>query len=126
MTENEFSPRELEIMSKAWTCITEEPKVDYDKLADACGMTNPRSASNAWGKIKKKIIARAGNSMNSNGREASTTTPSKKRKGKTDVNNAQESPTKKQKEDNVKVKASEGYENTEIEDGGEDSPVQLE
>ena len=35
-------------------------QVDYAKLAEACGMTNPRSASNAWANIKKKILAHAG------------------------------------------------------------------
>jgi hypothetical protein len=31
--------------------------MDYEKLAAACGMTNPRSASNAWSAIKKKLFA---------------------------------------------------------------------
>jgi len=31
-------------------------QVDYAKLAAACGMTNTGSASNAWGKIKKKLF----------------------------------------------------------------------
>ena len=29
--------------------------MDYVKLAEACGMTNHRSASNAWSAIKKKL-----------------------------------------------------------------------
>lgn len=32
-------------------------QMDYEKLAGACGMTNPRSASNAWSSIKKKLFA---------------------------------------------------------------------
>jgi hypothetical protein len=32
-------------------------QMDYEKLANACGMTNPRSASNAWSSIKKKLFA---------------------------------------------------------------------
>jgi len=31
--------------------------MDYKKLADATDMSNERSASNAWAKIKKKIAA---------------------------------------------------------------------
>jgi hypothetical protein len=30
-------------------------KIDYAQLARVCGMTNPRSASNAWSSIKKKL-----------------------------------------------------------------------
>lgn len=32
-------------------------QIDYDKLAGYLGMTNPRSASNAWTKIKAKLNA---------------------------------------------------------------------
>jgi len=75
MAEKDFTPRELEVMAKvsgesasvltsltyamqAWSCMTEEPKVNYDKLAEACGMGNPRSAANAWRAIKAKIMAK--------------------------------------------------------------------
>lgn len=34
-------------------------KIDYDKLAAFAGMSNPRSASNAWAKIKVKLITPA-------------------------------------------------------------------
>ena len=72
-----FSTREMEIMAKAWNCMVEEPKVrrishtvislflahtvqiDYSKLAEACGMKNVRSASNAWAQIKKKILSKS-------------------------------------------------------------------
>lgn len=33
------------------------PQIDYDKLAGFAGMGNPRSASNAWAKIKAKLTA---------------------------------------------------------------------
>ncbi|KAK5163096.1 uncharacterized protein LTR77_010880 [Saxophila tyrrhenica] len=56
----DFTTREIEIMAKAWNCMTEEPKVDYNKLASECNMTNPRSASNAWAAIKKKMFAKSG------------------------------------------------------------------
>lgn len=32
------------------------PQIDYDKLAAFAGMSNPRSAGNAWAKIKAKLI----------------------------------------------------------------------
>ena len=57
-TDKDFTAREMEIMAKAWNCMTDEPKVDYDKLAELCGMGNPRSASNAWRAIKAKIMAK--------------------------------------------------------------------
>lgn len=31
-------------------------QIDYDQLAKLVGMTNPRSASNAWAKIKAKLM----------------------------------------------------------------------
>lgn len=127
----EFTARELEIMAKAWKCMIEEPKVllpnlppapsqfllfphptcltppsqlDYDMLAAECGMTNPRSAGNAWRAIRAKLAAHAGMSKDgngeSNGAEAggngsAKPTPSKKRaKAKTEKDD-DESPSKK-------------------------------
>ncbi len=37
----DFTPRELEIMAKAWNCMFEEPKVNYDKLAEECKSPPP-------------------------------------------------------------------------------------
>ncbi|KAI6803974.1 hypothetical protein KC356_g6884 [Hortaea werneckii] len=101
----EFTPRELEIMAKAWKCMTEEPKLDYEMLAAECGMTNPRSAGNAWRAIRAKLIANAGISKDGNsdangadaggGNGSAKPTPSKKRaKAKTEKDD-NESPTKK-------------------------------
>jgi hypothetical protein len=33
-----------------------QAQIDYDKLASFAGMTNPRSASNAWAVLKKKLM----------------------------------------------------------------------
>ncbi|KAJ4409098.1 hypothetical protein N0V91_002914 [Didymella pomorum] len=33
------------------------PEVDIEKLANFAGMTNPRSAGNAWNALKKKLMA---------------------------------------------------------------------
>ncbi|OLN95238.1 hypothetical protein CCHL11_08129 [Colletotrichum chlorophyti] len=52
-----LTDRELEILTKAWNCMKSPPEIDFPKLAAALGMTNPRSATNAWGNIKKKLFA---------------------------------------------------------------------
>jgi hypothetical protein len=78
-----FTAREQEILTNAFMCFREFPtvsvsplplpfhclhfnpglhetnpvQVDFDHLAARCGMTNPRSASNAWALIRKKISA---------------------------------------------------------------------
>jgi hypothetical protein len=36
------------------------PQIDYNKLANFAGMSNPRSAGNAWAKIKAKLILPTG------------------------------------------------------------------
>ncbi|EQB48490.1 hypothetical protein GCG54_00003687 [Colletotrichum gloeosporioides] len=56
-TKKPLTDRELEILKHAWSCMKTPPEIDYPKLAEACGMTNPRSASNAWAAIKKKLFA---------------------------------------------------------------------
>ncbi|RMY73149.1 hypothetical protein D0863_04044 [Hortaea werneckii] len=102
----EFTPRELEIMAKAWKCMTEEPKLDYDMLAAECGMTNPRSAGNAWRGIRAKLLANAGtgkeangdaNGSDAGGNGPAKPTPSKKRtKAKMEKHDDDDgSPTKK-------------------------------
>ncbi|KXH64120.1 hypothetical protein CSAL01_10895 [Colletotrichum salicis] len=52
-----LTDRELEILKHAWSSLKSAPEVDYPKLAAACGMSNHRSASNAWLAIKKKLFA---------------------------------------------------------------------
>ncbi|KAF2013529.1 hypothetical protein BU24DRAFT_411260 [Aaosphaeria arxii CBS 175.79] len=53
-----FTERELELLSFAMQCLKSgPPEVDYKKLAQMAGMTNDRSASNAWGKIKVKLMS---------------------------------------------------------------------
>ncbi|RMZ14218.1 hypothetical protein D0862_02085 [Hortaea werneckii] len=100
----DFTPRELEIMAKAWKCMTEEPKLDYDMLAAECGMTNPRSAGNAWRAIRAKLIANAGISKDGNGdangegaagNGPAKPTPTKKRAKAKAEKDDDESPSKK-------------------------------
>ncbi|KAF2484129.1 hypothetical protein BDY17DRAFT_121798 [Neohortaea acidophila] len=110
LAEKDFTPREMEIMAKAWSCMVEEPKVDYNKLAESCGMTNPRSASNAWASIKKKILAKGGiTAGNEDGTPKATpkATPKRKKGAKADAGDDEESPTKKVKGGKGKGKKSE-------------------
>ncbi|OHF00749.1 hypothetical protein CORC01_04066 [Colletotrichum orchidophilum] len=80
-----LTERELEILKNAWGSMKSIPEVDYQKLAAACGMTNPRSASNAWSGIKKKLFADLPAPVNESSSPASTpakrkrTTPAKKK-----------------------------------------------
>ena len=83
-------------------------QVDYNKLAELSGMGNPRSASNAWANIKKKIMAKGGitNGEGEDGTASTAKTPktpksgSRAKRGKKaddEGDDAEESPTKKAK-----------------------------
>ncbi|KAK1459948.1 hypothetical protein CMEL01_02947 [Colletotrichum melonis] len=78
-----LTERELEILKHAWSSLKSAPEVDYAKLAAACGMTNPRSASNAWSGIKKKLFsdlpAQSSDSAGSSPAKRKTATPSKRK-----------------------------------------------
>ncbi|KAI3392068.1 hypothetical protein diail_6297 [Diaporthe ilicicola] len=50
-----LTAREQEILAKAMTCLKTAPEIDFPELAAELGMTNPRSAVNAWAQIKKKM-----------------------------------------------------------------------
>ncbi|KAK4574363.1 hypothetical protein LTR86_002125 [Recurvomyces mirabilis] len=140
MADKDFSAREMEIMAKAWNCMIEEPKessslpsVDYQKLADACGMTNPRSATNAWRAIKTKVMARGGvTKTTAKGEDADgeggetpvKPTPKKRGKGKADANGDGESPTKKAKGSaKGKVKSEKVVEEADDDEDGEGGKV---
>ncbi|KAH5192524.1 hypothetical protein HBH68_146500 [Parastagonospora nodorum] len=52
-----FTDRELQMLGWAMQSLkTGPPEIDYEKLAGFAGMFNPRSASNAWAKIKGKLL----------------------------------------------------------------------
>ncbi|KAL8371058.1 hypothetical protein RB595_001080 [Gaeumannomyces hyphopodioides] len=55
--DSKLTEREIEILSKAWACMRNQPEIDMNKLAEALGMTNVGSATNAWGRIKKKLFS---------------------------------------------------------------------
>ncbi|ROW16849.1 hypothetical protein VPNG_01520 [Cytospora leucostoma] len=50
-----LTARESEILHAALNCLKAPLEIDYDVLAGQVGMSNPRSASNAWSVIKKKM-----------------------------------------------------------------------
>ncbi|OHW90954.1 hypothetical protein CSPAE12_10496 [Colletotrichum incanum] len=74
-----LTDREVEILKNAWNCMKTAPEIDYPRLATACGMTNPRSASNAWSGIKKKLFADMPAPVDENGNPI--VTPSKRKRG---------------------------------------------
>ncbi|KAF2765676.1 hypothetical protein EJ03DRAFT_377597 [Teratosphaeria nubilosa] len=132
--EKGFNDRENLIMAKAWLCMSEQPKVDYEKLAQACGMTNPRSASNAWAAIKKKLLAMAGGSGENGAAAAAApkSTPGRKR-GKQAVEHVDgdddeegASPTKKQKTPAKGGRGKKGKKDEEKGVEGSESPIKKE
>ncbi|KAK1544744.1 hypothetical protein CPAR01_02246 [Colletotrichum paranaense] len=78
-----LTDRDLEILEHVWSSLKSVPEVDYAKLAAACGMTNPRSASNAWSNIKKKLFsdlpAQSSDGAGSSPAKRKTATPSKRK-----------------------------------------------
>lgn len=88
---DDFTPREQELMAAAWQCFEEQPKVrsqvlrvksvlttpqiDYEKMAKLVNMSNPRSASNAWSAIKKKLAAKMAGMDGGEGGEENGNTP---------------------------------------------------
>ncbi|KAL1794745.1 hypothetical protein ACET3X_006561 [Alternaria dauci] len=56
----QFTERELQLLGWAMQSLKSgPPEIDYEKLAGYAGMSNPRSASNAWAKIKLKLMSPA-------------------------------------------------------------------
>ncbi|KAI4920467.1 hypothetical protein J4E85_009234 [Alternaria conjuncta] len=53
----QFTERELQLLGWAMQSLKSgPPEIDYEKLAAYAGMSNPRSASNAWAKLKLKLV----------------------------------------------------------------------
>ncbi|KAJ4345555.1 uncharacterized protein N0V89_011688 [Didymosphaeria variabile] len=56
-----FTEREMQMLAWAMQSLKSgPPDVDYAKLANYAGMTNPRSAGNAWTKIRNKLNSATG------------------------------------------------------------------
>ncbi|EME88039.1 uncharacterized protein MYCFIDRAFT_85937 [Pseudocercospora fijiensis CIRAD86] len=133
MADNDaFTEREQKVMALAWQCFAEQPKIDFEKLARLSGYTNVRSASNAWGAIKKKLASQAskfgaGDSDVNGDNESSATpkttpkaTPKKRGKKAADEDDGEETPAKKTK--GRKGKATPKKADTD-EDSAEGAPV---
>ncbi|KAF2730152.1 hypothetical protein EJ04DRAFT_403127, partial [Polyplosphaeria fusca] len=72
----QFTERELQMLCWAIQSLKSgPPEIDYEKLAKFAGMSNPRSASNAWAKIKNKLVVDNGETSE---KAATKATPKKK------------------------------------------------
>ncbi|KAK1574266.1 uncharacterized protein LY79DRAFT_593428 [Colletotrichum navitas] len=86
-----LTDREFEILKLAWSCMKAPPEIDYTALASACGMTNPRSASNAWSAIKKKLFSNMPAPVDEDGNPIMT--PSKRKRASPVKKKAAPAPT---------------------------------
>lgn len=119
---DDFSERELKLMGLAWQCFSEQPKVgrqvlsrlasaqdadppcqiNYIKLASLGGYTNPKSVTNAWTAIKKKLAAQAaksgaggvGDDAEDSGTPKPKPTPKKRGRKAVDEDDDEETPAK--------------------------------
>ncbi|EME39919.1 hypothetical protein DOTSEDRAFT_27864 [Dothistroma septosporum NZE10] len=48
---------ELKVLQLAWQCFTQDPKVDYEKLASLGGWKNKNTAAAIYSAAKKKMLA---------------------------------------------------------------------
>ncbi|KAH9879398.1 hypothetical protein J1614_002838 [Plenodomus biglobosus] len=56
-TSPQFTERELQLLGWAMQSLKSgPPEIDYEKLAAFAGMSNHRSASNAWARLKSKLM----------------------------------------------------------------------
>lgn len=74
---SQFTERETQILAWAMQSLKSgPPEIDFEKLAAFAGMSNKGSASNAWSRIKSRLVDGTGIPM----------TPSKSRKRATKAN----------------------------------------
>lgn len=100
--------RNIKLLPISWTCTSLTfSKVNFDKLSTLAGFTNPRSASNAWGIIKKKLAAQAGE-VDGDADGTPKPTPAKKRGKKSAEVEGEDgqSPSKKMKKTPKKTEAA--------------------
>ncbi|KAJ4326337.1 hypothetical protein N0V94_000012 [Neodidymelliopsis sp. IMI 364377] len=55
---SDLSAKEMQVLALAWQCMETDPKIDFAKLAALTGYT-PGSANVTFGKIKRKLKAKA-------------------------------------------------------------------
>ncbi|KAF2261854.1 hypothetical protein CC78DRAFT_535309 [Lojkania enalia] len=119
-----FTERELQMLGWAMQSLKSgPPEIDYEKLAGFAGMSNPRSASNAWTKIKNKLMAGGGpgdrgaspnRNGNANGADEPTTpkkTPRKRASKKETIDGEPVTPKKRNR--TTKAKKASGDEDSE-------------
>lgn len=97
-----FSEREMQLMACAFQAMRNPTDIDYALMAQLAGMSNPRSASNAMGAIRKKLSANMPASAATPGSGPRTKTPGGRNKKRNvdnddDDDDDEESPTKKTK-----------------------------
>ncbi|KAK7535131.1 uncharacterized protein J3D65DRAFT_669240 [Phyllosticta citribraziliensis] len=101
-----FSEREMQLMACAFQAMRNPTDIDYSVMASLAGMSNPRSASNAMGAIRKKLNANmpAGTAVPGSGPRPKTPGGRKKKRNVDDDDDDDdedggniESPTKKAK-----------------------------
>ncbi|KAK8157930.1 hypothetical protein BKA80DRAFT_280033 [Phyllosticta citrichinensis] len=99
-----FSEREMQLMACAFQAMRNPTDIDYTLMASLAGMSNPRSASNAMGAIRKKLNANmpAGAPVPGSGPRPKTPGGRKKKRNVDDDDEEEdggniESPTKKAK-----------------------------
>ncbi|KAI0832264.1 hypothetical protein F5Y06DRAFT_281093 [Hypoxylon sp. FL0890] len=56
----QLSPRDMEILAKAWQCFDEAPKINWQKLAEVANFKNAATARACFTPIKKKLAAASG------------------------------------------------------------------
>ncbi|KAI1077963.1 hypothetical protein F5B20DRAFT_248912 [Whalleya microplaca] len=56
---SQLSPRDMEVLAKAWHCFETEPSINYQKLADVAGFKNVQSARACFLPIKKRLMSSA-------------------------------------------------------------------
>jgi hypothetical protein len=54
-----FTNKEERVLKAAWFCLKSPPEVDMEKLRVAADFNTPKTASNTWGLIKKKLATLA-------------------------------------------------------------------
>ncbi|KAF3046620.1 hypothetical protein E8E12_011260 [Didymella heteroderae] len=134
-TASGFTERELQLLGWAMQSLKSgPPEIDNVKLAAFAGMTNPRSAGNAWNTLKKKLMAPAdpdapptpkrggGRKKKEVGDKDGEDTPKKTTRKRTakEPENGDASPKKKGRPVKATTRAKQESEEEEEEEEGED------
>ncbi|KAF1983985.1 hypothetical protein K402DRAFT_396178 [Aulographum hederae CBS 113979] len=134
-----LNDREVQFVAAVFRSLKSAPEIDYPKVAELMGMSNPRSASNSWAAIKKKMFPDglgATSSATSTPRKTATPRKTKKRAATPDDDGdsgekdaeTMKTPAKKARKARGKAaakKEEEVKEEMEVEDG-EGGPVKEE